>query len=213
MLAPGSCAASSDRTAPARARCSTCWPARCARPPAGSISPGRTSPGVRSNAFARLGIARKFQMPSVFPEHDACADNLGVAERRRLRQATAANGRRDAGDARRSSDSAALPAGALAHGQKQWLEIGMALMARAEAPAARRADRRHEVEETQRTARAAARPRWAHRHRRHRARHALSCARSPAARTVMHQGRIIADGAFAADRGRRARARRLSGAA
>ena len=37
----------------------------------------------------------------------------------------------------------ARPAGTLSHGQKQWLEIGMAVGRRAEAAAPRRADRRH----------------------------------------------------------------------
>ncbi|MDP6351559.1 MAG: urea ABC transporter ATP-binding protein UrtD [Alphaproteobacteria bacterium] len=87
-------------------------------------------------AIAELGIGRKFQKPTVF-EHQSVFENLelalkadrGVLAALRFRLSAAQRARIDAvletvalGDARRR------PAGALSHGQKQWLEIGMLLM-------------------------------------------------------------------------------------
>ena len=81
---------------------------------------------------AQMGIARKFQTPSVF-EHLTVYDNLELAAlgksasvpRRKARieevlELTRLHGERAAG------------AAALSHGQRQWLEIGMLLANRAE---------------------------------------------------------------------------------
>jgi len=87
-------------------------------------------------AIAEIGIGRKFQKPTVFPNHTVM-ENLELAmkadksvfatlffqmsleERLKLDETLVLIGLQD--DANRQ-------AGALSHGQKQWLEIGMLLM-------------------------------------------------------------------------------------
>jgi urea transport system ATP-binding protein len=86
--------------------------------------------------IAQAGIGRKFQKPTVF-EHHTVAENLELAmagpkgvwrtftarlspaQRERIAQVLEIIGLQDSGKRR---------AGALSHGQKQWLEIGMLLM-------------------------------------------------------------------------------------
>jgi urea transport system ATP-binding protein len=89
------------------------------------------------NEIAALGIGRKFQTPSVFV-------NLTVEENVELSLRRASKGvlatlfeRGDAGDERRRVDDTlervglrakrGVMAGALSHGEKQWLEIGMVM--------------------------------------------------------------------------------------
>jgi ABC-type uncharacterized transport system ATPase subunit len=105
-------------------------------PTAGRIGfAGRDITGWPPHRIARLGIARKFQVPGIYPELSV-ALNLAVP-------LFARDGGRLFGrlGRRRSLDEKAhaileavgleelgeIPAGALAHGQKQWLEIGMLL--------------------------------------------------------------------------------------
>ena len=87
-------------------------------------------------AIANLGIGRKFQRPTVF-ENLSVFENLelALADSRgtwRTLFARLDGERRDRIDAtlRRIglAEHAAKPAGALSHGQKQWLEIGMLLI-------------------------------------------------------------------------------------
>ena len=98
------------------------------RPDAGSIRfLGREIVGMATHEFARSGIARKFQIPSVF-ESMRVRDNLDIPVREGWRQAE-----RNEKIARvlrqiHLADRANLPASSLSHGQKQWLEIGMAMM-------------------------------------------------------------------------------------
>src|SRR4029077_5854971 len=83
----------------------------------------------------RLGIGRKFQTPSVYVEHtvfenillslpgqrslwEALFSRITPAQRERIQQVLKTVGLADKEEWR---------AGALAHGQKQWLEIGMLL--------------------------------------------------------------------------------------
>jgi urea transport system ATP-binding protein len=91
---------------------------------------------MREPDIARLGIGRKFQKPSVF-EHQTVLANLELAgaskksvwptlidrisaeERDRVDRALVTTG---------LAEHATGLAGALSHGQKQWLEIGMLLM-------------------------------------------------------------------------------------
>lgn len=85
--------------------------------------------------IARLGIGRKFQKPTVI-ESLSVAENLELALRGERGVFTTLL-RRHAHDARERIDAIlervglaaqrARPGGALSHGQKQWLEIGMLL--------------------------------------------------------------------------------------
>ncbi len=94
---------------------------------------GRDIAGLPATRIARLGIGRKFQVPAVFDELTV-AENLAVprwaakdAKRLSLWSAAATAG---AGDILERVNLAAkrhMPAGALAHGERQWLEIGMLL--------------------------------------------------------------------------------------
>jgi ABC-type uncharacterized transport system ATPase subunit len=82
--------------------------------------------GLRPDRIARLGVARKFQVPSVFPMLSV-AENLTVA-----RLAAGQDTSRDRAVLEETglADAGARIAGTLAHGQKQWLEIGMLLVQR-----------------------------------------------------------------------------------
>ena len=85
--------------------------------------------------IANLGIGRKFQKPTVFEMHTV-ADNLLLALRNdrrargtmRWRETDDEKSRMDRIlDTIRLAPEQNRPAGSLAHGQKQWLEIGMLL--------------------------------------------------------------------------------------
>jgi ABC-type uncharacterized transport system ATPase subunit len=87
---------------------------------------------------AGLGIARKFQAPALFPELTA-ADNLALGKvghhgwYRLLRRRTSSVADEDVAGMLgrlRLAAQAQTPAADLSHGQQQWLEIGVALMAR-----------------------------------------------------------------------------------
>ncbi|MCO5109039.1 MAG: ATP-binding cassette domain-containing protein [Burkholderiaceae bacterium] len=86
---------------------------------------GRELSGLAPDRVARLGVARKFQVPSVF-EDLSVAENLGVA-----RFAAPAQAALPATEAVLAdigmADDADRAAGTLSHGRKQWLEIGMLL--------------------------------------------------------------------------------------
>ena len=98
------------------------------RPNSGSIRfEDRDLIGLPLHKFASLGIARKFQVPSLFSTMSVY-DNLVVARR-------AGGGSGDeaihVGDMLKTlglTGDAGVAAAELPHGQKQWLEIGMALM-------------------------------------------------------------------------------------
>ncbi len=86
-------------------------------------------------AIAGLGIGRKFQKPTVFESHTV-ADNVLLAlkgERGPLSALFGWRKPRAGGARRRAARQGAAPAhrgrlaGALSHGQKQWLEIAMLL--------------------------------------------------------------------------------------
>jgi ABC-type uncharacterized transport system ATPase subunit len=98
------------------------------KPVSGTIRfEGHDMVGLPVHRFAELGIARKFQVPSLFLSMSV-RDNLDVARRRR----DGAGGQderigRMLGDLGLAAQADILAA-ELPHGQKQWLEIGMALM-------------------------------------------------------------------------------------
>jgi len=91
---------------------------------------------LRENDIAGLGIGRKFQTPSVFVNLSVW-DNIELSLKRASKGVFAALLDRDAGGERERiaatlttvglADKAGLMAGALSHGEKQWLEIGMVI--------------------------------------------------------------------------------------
>jgi len=108
-----------------------------ARPDSGKIEFGRDTDLTRLNEYQinRLGIGRKFQTPSVYVEHtvfenillslpnnrsvwESLFSKITPAHRERIQQVLKTVGLAEKRDWR---------AGALSHGQKQWLEIGMLL--------------------------------------------------------------------------------------
>src|SRR5882672_5525611 len=85
--------------------------------------------------IAMLGIGRKFQKPTVFEMHTV-EDNLLLALKNDRRPRAAMRWRETADEMTRINRTLDIirlktergrPAGSLAHGQKQWLEIGMLL--------------------------------------------------------------------------------------
>ena len=97
------------------------------RPAQGAIRfEGHNLIGLAIHRFARLGVVRKFQVPSLF-ENLTVHDNLQVAGRG-LDAAHRAARIEELLNMLGLVERASLVAGELAHGHKQWLEIGMALM-------------------------------------------------------------------------------------
>jgi urea transport system ATP-binding protein len=110
------------------------------RPSAGEIYfDGRPLSKVPIHEIARLGIGRKFQIPNVY-EHLSAADNLVVALQHSLSVAALLRHQRRSGarddrigailDDIGLGDKRNLPATHLSHGEKQWLEMGMVLASR-----------------------------------------------------------------------------------
>lgn len=89
----------------------------------GSISFGdRNISGLSGDKIARLGIARKFQVPSVF-ESLTVWQNLQVS----LPALPNPSVQQEILTTVNLADDSDVPASELPHGKKQWLEIGMAL--------------------------------------------------------------------------------------
>ena len=95
------------------------------RPDAGSVSfSGEELIGREPHEIARRGILRKFQVPGIYPDLTV-AENLTVAI---VDSGDEAASRIDELLAlARLEEKRNLPAGSLAHGEKQWLEISMVL--------------------------------------------------------------------------------------
>jgi len=107
------------------------------RPDQGKVFFGQTLDltRMREPQIAQAGIGRKFQKPTVFEQHSVF-DNLEMAIKSDRGLIQSLFGRPSAAQLDRIdellalvqlTDKAALPAGLLSHGQKQWLEIGMLL--------------------------------------------------------------------------------------
>jgi urea transport system ATP-binding protein len=104
------------------------------KPTSGAVTfDGAALHDLEEHEIARVGVGRKFQVPSVF-RGLTVAENLEVA--RAGRPGVLANLRWDMGEARRAdvervaelvglSEELERPAAFLSHGQTQWLEIGM----------------------------------------------------------------------------------------
>jgi branched-chain amino acid transport system permease protein len=98
------------------------------RPTSGDVLlSGKSIKHLRRYRRARLGIGTKLQVASLFPEL-TCEENLWLAVYARHHRPTAA------GEGARSilrwlgmEDRAGVQAGVLAHGEQQWLEIGVVL--------------------------------------------------------------------------------------
>ncbi|HYE30990.1 MAG TPA: urea ABC transporter ATP-binding protein UrtD [Methylomirabilota bacterium] len=107
------------------------------RPDSGKVEYGFDTDLTRLNEYQinRLGIGRKFQTPSVYTDHTVLENiwlslqgtrsvwstlfaRIGSRERERIHEVLQTVGLADRAD---------VKAGALSHGQKQWLEIGMLL--------------------------------------------------------------------------------------
>jgi branched-chain amino acid transport system ATP-binding protein/urea transport system ATP-binding protein len=86
---------------------------------------GREIAALPVHRIARLGIARKFQVPSVFPSLTV-GDNLRVAQ---WGAAGAPRPEREILDMTGLGPRAEELAATLSHGERQWLEIGMAIAA------------------------------------------------------------------------------------
>jgi urea transport system ATP-binding protein len=91
---------------------------------------------LSENQIATLGIGRKFQTPSVFVNLTVW-ENVELSLRRPSKGVLATLMSRDGREARDRiaatldtvglGDKGGAPAGALSHGEKQWLEIGMVM--------------------------------------------------------------------------------------
>jgi urea transport system ATP-binding protein len=91
--------------------------------------------GLTEHTIANLGISRKFQTPSIFPGHSVFENMVLAAGAKRFRSTVATRSRSIDRERLRAAleqvgllGHAAVPAGTLSHGQKQWLEIAMLLV-------------------------------------------------------------------------------------
>jgi len=152
-------------------------------------------------AIAQAGIGRKFQKPTVF-EQLTVFENLELAlsgPKSFWRTLTA---RLSPGELERIAEvlqttglmpQQAMPAGALSHGQKQWLEIGMLLMQEPELLLVDEPVAGMTPQETERTAELLLS--LAGRHSVVVVEHDMDFVRSIASTvTVLHEGRVIAEG-------------------
>ena len=109
-----------------------------AKPDHGRVIFGRATDltALGENQIATLGVGRKFQTPSVFVNLSVW-ENVELSLRRRSKGVHATLLTREGAEARDRiaatlntvglGAKAAAPAGALSHGEKQWLEIGMVM--------------------------------------------------------------------------------------
>ncbi|MBT4711931.1 MAG: ATP-binding cassette domain-containing protein [Alphaproteobacteria bacterium] len=85
--------------------------------------------GQAPHRIARLGVGRKFQVPSVFGDLTV-AENLDLAGAAGDRWGSGARPQSHLADRVHLADKTGDLASVLSHGQRQWLEIGMVLAAR-----------------------------------------------------------------------------------
>jgi ABC-type uncharacterized transport system ATPase subunit len=87
---------------------------------------GRDISRLHLHQFARVGIARKFQIPSVF-DSLSVEQNIAVGLPKALKGKAASDWIDHVLELIGHEQFRDCMAGSLAHGQKQWLEIGMAI--------------------------------------------------------------------------------------
>ncbi|MDE2449249.1 MAG: urea ABC transporter ATP-binding protein UrtD [Gammaproteobacteria bacterium] len=151
--------------------------------------------------IAQAGIGRKFQKPTVFERHSVFENlelsmvgdrsvwrgliaRLSAAERERIEEVMEAIG---------LTKRRCAPAGALSHGEKQWLEIGMLLMQNPRLLLVDEPVAGMTPQETERTAELLTA--LAGHHSIVVVEHDMDFVRSIAHRvTVLHEGRVLADG-------------------
>ncbi len=158
----------------------------------GSIHFGDVSlGGMPGEKIANLGIARKFQVPSVFPSLTVM-ENFHVSAANDLSQ----DGLDRILDTVNLHADSQTPAAELPHGKKQWLEIGMALSMRPkvllldEPTAGLSADETRATAEFLRTLKGRVTVVVIE--------HDMAFVRDLKARTiVLHHGKVIASGSFA----------------
>jgi ABC-type uncharacterized transport system ATPase subunit len=145
--------------------------------------------------FSRIGIARKFQVPSVF-DSLSVEQNLAVAIIEKLSQQTIDLRISVMMDRIALADRKGQIARTLAHGQKQWLEIGMALMSNPKLLLLDEPTAGMTPDETQKTAKLI--KGLSSQTAVIAIEHDMSFVRALGCHTlVMHQGRLIAEGNFA----------------
>lgn len=150
--------------------------------------------GRSKHAIARLGIARKFQVPSVFSSMTVL-ENLVVARAGSSRAEDADREIHKTLDLVDLAAQADTEAGNLSHGQKQWLEIGMALVLRPDLLLLDEPTAGMTVDETIKTAKLLLSLKG--RLTILAIEHDMRFVRELASHTVvMHQGRVIASGSF-----------------
>jgi urea transport system ATP-binding protein len=177
------------------------------RPDAGRAFFGQTIDLARlsESEIARAGIGRKFQKPTIFEHHSAFENlELAMSADKRVRRTLFAKLDSAARDRVATTleriglgNAADREAGLLSHGQKQWLEIGMLLMQEPrllllDEPVAGMSD-----DETERTAELFLSLKGEHslvvvEH------DMTFVARLASKVTVLHEGRVIAEGALEA---------------
>lgn len=173
------------------------------RPDAGSalFDRGTNLLTMSEPEIAMAGIGRKFQKPSVF-EHQPVAENLELAMKSNRGVwsnlfATLTGEQKDRRDFVLETiglqDQRAARAGAISHGQKQWLEIGMLLMQEPQLLLVDEPVAGMTHQETERTA--ALLTSLAGEHTVVVVEHDMEFVRSLARRvTVLHEGRVLAEG-------------------
>jgi urea transport system ATP-binding protein len=180
------------------------------RPDAGSAWFGQTIDLLALNEpeIAQAGIGRKFQKPTVFEKHTvfenlelAMAGDKSVWATLFARLTPAQRGRiEQVLETIRLSERRDTLAGALSHGQKQWLEIGMLLMQDPQLLLVDEPVAGMTPQETERTAELLLS--LAGRHSVVVVEHDMEFVRSIARRvTVLHEGRVLAEGSIDAVQG------------
>jgi ABC-type uncharacterized transport system ATPase subunit len=166
-------------------------------PSSGNIElEGKSLVGLKLHEFVREGVSRKFQVPSVF-ETMTVRDNLEVARPGRYAEGRPVPDIDEVLQLLGLAKHAETRAGQLAHGQKQWLEVGMALVTAPKLLLLDEPTAGMTAEETQRTA-------GLLQHLKGELtiiaiEHDMRFVRALDCHTmVMHQGQVIADGPFAA---------------